>query len=693
VPVGGEDVIEHRDIGELPEAAPAPGMPVVGRNLIAVIGIDRYAHWPSLHNAVSDAQGVLAAFQRLGFEPVAPPLLDDAATDRAIDALVTDDLATLSPHDRLVVFFAGHGGTREQLVGSTTVKTGYLIPVDGDASPKHAVSWIDIDHFLTRISQLPPLHSLVIHDRCHAGIALSRKIHWGRGSDHALGTPLAAHRRRSRVVIASALDDERAMDNGPVAGHSLFTGCLVEALAGGMPGVQMSDGRRVAGSAELGSYLRQRVQGYAGVPGWQQTPDYGTLDYDDRGDMPIPLLLEDDAAIRLPEPPAGLAAGSVRTMLAATPELLSASEPAFTASWLAQDGPADDVLLDDGPGPRDRPSSPRLMRPPSIADHPRERPLSPRLRPPSVADLTPPPAAEASARSSIQPAGCLIAASVSVALVVIAVLGVRALLRAPAAAVAVIDLGEEAGVPEPGADKAASFELEPPPSAMHVRRAGGSPPPIPAPPPGPMTDRSPVPDDDLPETPRASFRPTVQPDAVQPNAAQPNAAQPDAATSASGMRRAAKQQDAAALHPHDCFALVNVTPSGADILRGDVVIEKTRKDLVLLLPCGETTLTFRKPYHGGVTRTLVAALGGTQLNSHLRPITDSMTVSSSPRGATILLGGKQLGVTPATVKIPAGDQATLVITKDGYAPLSQVVVPADGGSVTVTLKKASRKAP
>ena len=59
----------------------------------------------------------------------------------------------------------------------------------------------------------------------------------------------------------------------------------------------------------------------------------------------------------------------------------------------------------------------------------------------------------------------------------------------------------------------------------------------------------------------------------------------------------------------------------------------------------------------------------------------------------VMLGDKQLGVTPATVKIPAGEPVTLVIAKDGYPPISQVVVPADGGSVTVPLKKASRKVP
>lgn len=39
-----------------------------GRNVIAVVGIDRYRKWPRLNNAVNDARGALNAFLRLGFE-------------------------------------------------------------------------------------------------------------------------------------------------------------------------------------------------------------------------------------------------------------------------------------------------------------------------------------------------------------------------------------------------------------------------------------------------------------------------------------------------------------------------------------------------------------------------------------------------------------------------------------------------
>jgi hypothetical protein len=85
-------------------------MSASGRHVIAVIGIDRYHHWRPLDNAVSDAMGAAAVFQRLGFAQITAPLLDDAATGSAIQSLVTDDLKQLGPDDSLVVFYAGHGG-------------------------------------------------------------------------------------------------------------------------------------------------------------------------------------------------------------------------------------------------------------------------------------------------------------------------------------------------------------------------------------------------------------------------------------------------------------------------------------------------------------------------------------------------------------------------------------------------------
>src|SRR5204863_570474 len=88
--------------------------------------------------------------------------------------------------------------------------------------------------------------------------------------------------RRSRRVITSALGDERAADAGPVPGHSLFTGCLIEALTGGL----RSPRGMVTGS-EIAVWVQNRVRSY---PSAQQTPDFGVFARDNRGEIVIPLL-------------------------------------------------------------------------------------------------------------------------------------------------------------------------------------------------------------------------------------------------------------------------------------------------------------------------------------------------------------------------------------------------------------------
>jgi sulfatase modifying factor 1 len=315
---------EQRDI-ELDSVA---RMVSSGRSVIAVIGIDRYEGWRRLTNAVSDARGALAVFGRLGFEQVTGPLLDSAATGTAIQTLVMDELRTLGPDDSLVLFYAGHAGTRTHWLGDQEVKTGYLIPVDAS---DRAVTWIELDAWLRAVSLLPAKHILVILDACHSGIALGPIIKW-RDAETWRDTPLSALRaRRSRRIIASALDDQVALDSGPVSGHSLFTGCLIEALTHGL---RRAGSRMITGS-ELGLYVQRRVETY---PSSRQTPDFGTFDFDDRGEMVIPLVIERpdelvaDAATVAEPPPT---TSPTPRPLPTTPKLVWSAPPLVSAPELA----------------------------------------------------------------------------------------------------------------------------------------------------------------------------------------------------------------------------------------------------------------------------------------------------------------------------------------------------------------------
>jgi len=262
---------------------PGPGRRTTSatrRSVIVTIGIDRYHHqqWSSLGNAVRDATSAAHAFERLGFAQPVAPILDRHATRDAIMSLVTDDLCSLGRGDSLILFYAGHGFTRRTRLGDEVIQTGYLIPAD--ATDKVA-TWLDLDSWLRAVSLLPPRHILVILDACHCGIALDPIARW-RGRGAWPGSLASLMARRSRRIITSALADQVASDTGPVRGHSLFTGCLIEGLTAGI----QTQGRQVATGSELGMYLQRRVGTY---PRSRQTPDFGAFAFDDRGELVIPL--------------------------------------------------------------------------------------------------------------------------------------------------------------------------------------------------------------------------------------------------------------------------------------------------------------------------------------------------------------------------------------------------------------------
>ncbi len=248
---------------------------------IVAIGIDRYRSkgFNRLHNAVSDARGAVKAFTDVGFAK-RELVLDEDATKQTLERLVQDDLRTLDQDDSLVLFYAGHGFTEDRQVGGGGSKNcGYLLPVD--AEPNKTSSWLSLNSWLREINDLPPRHILIILDACHSGIALDPQLIW-RTRGPRLPDPVERLReRRSRRIITSAHGDQQALDSGPTPGHSLFTGCLIEALTGGV-----GQEHGFATTSSISVYVQHRVATWAGS---RQTPDFGALENDDRGELVIAL--------------------------------------------------------------------------------------------------------------------------------------------------------------------------------------------------------------------------------------------------------------------------------------------------------------------------------------------------------------------------------------------------------------------
>lgn len=276
--MGGDDT---RNLTLLPDSDAGPVHR--GRHIVAVIGIDAYACWRKLNNAVSDAKGVQRMFtEGLGFRELVPPLFDAEATQQAITSRLLDELAPqLEPDDSLVVFFAGHGHTEAIQLGAKKVKTGYLIPVEGRLPQERKFSaYIELDSFLKNLAKLPARHVLLILDACYSGFALGSSVEVLRSYERYTDD---LGRRLSRRVITSAMEDQPALDTGPIPGHSLFTGTLIEGIGGGRADAET---KGFVTSSELALYLQKTV---GSASDSRQTPDFGSFALDDRGELVLAL--------------------------------------------------------------------------------------------------------------------------------------------------------------------------------------------------------------------------------------------------------------------------------------------------------------------------------------------------------------------------------------------------------------------
>jgi TPR repeat protein len=266
------------------QPVPADVQSAHGHHYVVVIGIDHYQNWPVLGTAVSDATGFAKLLTgQFGFEYAVEPLTEQGATRDNINSLIDDDLRNrLKPEDDLVIFFAGHGTTRNDKVGDETQSVGFLVPFEARApgAINYWSDYLNIEEFLRKISSLPSEHILVILDSCHSGMALGSKFTTSRG-DTRFEQDVTS--KVSRKVITSAQGDQLAADSGPLAGHSLFTGLMMQGL---MTGKADSFRQGFITSTQLGAYTQHAVGMQEGS---RQTPLFGSFDLDGGGELLIPL--------------------------------------------------------------------------------------------------------------------------------------------------------------------------------------------------------------------------------------------------------------------------------------------------------------------------------------------------------------------------------------------------------------------
>ena len=127
-------------------------------------------------------------------------------------------------NDRVFIFYAGHGMTRDLPNGKAL---GYLIPVDADTNKfqNRGISMTQINDFSALI---PAKHVYFVMDSCYSGLALTRA---GVSIGQSLNYINQITERKARQILTAGGADQQVADGGP-GGHSIFTWTFLQALDG-----------------------------------------------------------------------------------------------------------------------------------------------------------------------------------------------------------------------------------------------------------------------------------------------------------------------------------------------------------------------------------------------------------------------------------------------------------------------------
>lgn len=258
-----------------PAAATAASAAGYSDSWAIVIGIDDYLRWPKLQYAVRDSQAIRETLVgKFGFAADhVVSLTNQEATRAAILGAFNDKLAHagMKKNDRLFVFFAGHGATRQLSSGRDL---GYIVPVDSDPG-QMATDAIPMTELQNIAESVSAKHALFIMDACYSGLGLTR----GAGNANFLRDN---GKRLGRQMLTAGGADQLVADGGP-NGHSVFTWALLQGLNG--KGDLNGDGLITA--TELAAYVAPAVAAAS-----HQTPAFGSLPGSEGGDFIFELPAE-----------------------------------------------------------------------------------------------------------------------------------------------------------------------------------------------------------------------------------------------------------------------------------------------------------------------------------------------------------------------------------------------------------------
>jgi hypothetical protein len=211
--------------------------------------------WKKLNNLQHEAADFAAALNRQGFQVDVVANPGSLRLKQSIEDFVKR--FGYNPENRLVIYFAGHGWTRNN-------DLGYLVPVDAPAAARadsdleFAKSALSMEQIMSWAKQMEAKHVLFIFDSCFSGAIFKVRS----------ASPLPTYlQRKMNMPVRQFLTAGDV--NEVVPATSLFTPLLIRALDGA---ADFNHDGYVTGS-ELGEYLPQQMANYSSA----QNPQYGKI--------------------------------------------------------------------------------------------------------------------------------------------------------------------------------------------------------------------------------------------------------------------------------------------------------------------------------------------------------------------------------------------------------------------------------
>ena len=179
-----------------------------------VVGNNEYLYLPKLRTAINDAQAIASLLQdKYGFK--VKLLMNVTRVD--ILVAINSYRRTLTIHDNLLIYYAGHGWLDKD------ADQGYWLPVN--ATRENQVAWVSNSAITSEIRAIQAKHVMIVADSCYSG-KLARGLHVTQKTPDYF---FRISRKKARVVLSSG-GLEPVSDSGGKGNHSVFASAFIDAL-------------------------------------------------------------------------------------------------------------------------------------------------------------------------------------------------------------------------------------------------------------------------------------------------------------------------------------------------------------------------------------------------------------------------------------------------------------------------------